>query len=366
VVQASAEDESSNADVRLVDVSKAFGGIEAVRGVSLAVRRGEFFSLLGPSGCGKTTTLRMIAGFEAPTSGELYLRGKLINKVPPHRRATNMVFQQLALFPHLSVFENVAFGLRLRRLSGAELGPRVTDALALVSLQGFEHRSIGQLSGGQQQRVAIARALVNEPAVLLLDEPLGALDLKLRAQMQLELKALQARLGTTFIYVTHDQGEALTMSDRVAIMNGGCVEQVGTPREVYERPITKFVATFVGDTSLIAGQVVGREDGEVVVEARGIRIRARTSIRGDSDQVFLSVRPEYVLLGPAAARLPSHLIGTIRSAVFQGTLVRFTVEVPGAVVVLADVLNGSDAASLKVGDQVAVGWLPERVIVLSS
>ena len=365
-MQVSAADESSKADVQLVNVSKAFAGVDAVKDVSLTVRRGEFFSLLGPSGCGKTTTLRMVAGFETPTSGELYLRGRLINQVPPHRRATNMVFQQLALFPHLSVFENIAFGLRLRRVVGADIHRRVTDALALVSLQGFERRSIGQLSGGQQQRVAIARALINEPAVLLLDEPLGALDLKLRGQMQLELKALQSRLGTTFIYVTHDQGEALTMSDRVAIMNGGCVEQVDTPREIYERPSTRFVATFVGDTSLINGTVVGRDGSDVVVNAAGITIRARSRAGAETEQVSLSVRPEHVLFGDDAAGLPNHWTGTIRSSVFHGTLVRLTVALPGAVVLLADVLNGSNMAAMKVGDQVIVGWLPERVTVLSS
>ncbi len=221
---------AADADVALSNVSKRYGDVVAVDDVSLEIRRGEFFSLLGPSGCGKSTTLRMIGGFEFPTSGEIRLRGRVVNDVPPHRRATNMVFQQLALFPHMSVFDNVAFGLRIKRTPAADLRRRVGDALALVDLTGYETRQIHQLSGGQKQRVAIARALVIEPAVLLLDEPLGALDLKLREHMKIELKHLQADFGTTFVYITHDQSEALVLSDRVAVMNAGRFEQVGTPQ----------------------------------------------------------------------------------------------------------------------------------------
>ena len=242
--------------VELADVERIFGGVRAVQSVSLTIAKGEFFSLLGPSGCGKTTTLRIVAGFETPSRGEVRIGGQRVTGLPANKRPTNMVFQQLALFPHLSVFENVAFGLRLRRLGTAEIRGRVREALALVNLDGFEERGATQLSGGQQQRVALARALVNEPAVLLLDEPFAALDLKLRMQMQIELKALQRRLGTTFIFVTHDQTEAFAMSDRIALMNAGRVEQVGSPRDLYERPANRFVAEFMGETNLIEGRVL--------------------------------------------------------------------------------------------------------------
>ncbi len=242
-------------DVELREVSKHFGSIVAVDQVSLQIRRGEFFSLLGPSGCGKTTTLRMIGGLEYPTAGDVVLRGQVVTDVPPYRRATNMVFQHLALFPHLTVFENIAFGMRLKRVAPDLIARKVDEVLQLVDLPGYGSREIHQLSGGQKQRVAIARALVNEPAVLLLDEPLGALDLKLRLQMQAELKALQQRVGTTFIYVTHDQGEALTMSDRIAVMNLGRVEQVATSQEIYARPQTRFVAAFIGEANFLEGRV---------------------------------------------------------------------------------------------------------------
>src|SRR5947209_12322542 len=246
--------EPATVDVRLEHVVKRFGETVAVDDIVLDIAHGEFFSLLGPSGCGKTTTLSMIGGFEMPTSGIIYLGAKDVSRVPPYRRDVNTVFQSYALFPHLDVLGNVAFGLRRRRLKKDEVARRVRDALALVDLPKFEDRRPAQLSGGQQQRIALARALVNEPRVLLLDEPLGALDLKLRKQMQLELKAIQQRVGLTFIYVTHDQEEALTMSDRLAVMNNGRIEQVGTPAEVYEEPMTPFVAGFVGTSNMLTGE----------------------------------------------------------------------------------------------------------------
>lgn len=249
---------SPEADIVLTDVHKAYGSSPAVRGVSLTVQRGEFFSLLGPSGCGKSTTLRMIAGFERPDTGQVLIAGRDVVDVPAYRRPTNLVFQRLALFPHLTVFANVAFGLRMQRVPRGEIEPRVRDALALVGLEAMHERYPHQLSGGQQQRVALARALVNRPRVLLLDEPLGSLDLKLRLQLQRELKRIQQQVGTTFVYVTHDQSEALTMSDRMAVMNDGSVLQVGSPTEVYDRPATAFVATFIGDTNLLPGRVLGR------------------------------------------------------------------------------------------------------------
>src|SRR4051794_40623034 len=237
---------SSRAGIALEGISKRFGKHEAVRDVSLTILEGEFFSLLGPSGCGKTTTLRMIAGFEVPDAGRIYLQGEDVTSLFSNRRPVNMVFQQYALFPHMSIYDNVAFGLKVKKVPRKEHAGRIKEMLRIVELEGLEKRKPRQLSGGQQQRVALARALVNSPAALLLDEPLGALDVKLRKQMQLELKAIQNDVGTTFVYVTHDQEEALAMSDRIAVMNGGVVEQIGSPREIYEHPSTAFVADFIG------------------------------------------------------------------------------------------------------------------------
>jgi spermidine/putrescine transport system ATP-binding protein len=242
-------------DVELQGVRKSFREVVAVDGVSLRIERGEFFSLLGPSGCGKTTTLRMIAGFEHPTEGEVLIQGRAMGETPPFARNVNTVFQHYALFPHMTVAENVGFGLKMKGRKRSEIETRMSEALELVRLSGYEQRRPRQLSGGQQQRVALARALINHPAVLLLDEPLGALDLKLRKEMQTELKRLQKSVGITFIYVTHDQEEALTMSDRIAVMNGGQVEQVGLPEEIYERPQSRFVADFIGETNFIEGLV---------------------------------------------------------------------------------------------------------------
>src|SRR5579871_4675944 len=244
-------------------VRKRFGRAEAVAGVDFEIREGEFFTMLGPSGCGKTTTLRMIAGFEQPDEGRILLRGEDVTYVPPNRRAVNMVFQHYALFPHMSIAENVRFGLKLKKVSRREQDERVAEILQVVGLEGLEKRKPAQLSGGQQQRVALARALVNRPAALLLDEPLGALDVKLRKQLQLELKRVQSELGTTFVYVTHDQEEALTMSDRIAVMNRARLEQIGEPSEIYERPRTRFVADFIGITNFFSGQVQGLDGDRV-------------------------------------------------------------------------------------------------------
>src|SRR3954470_12367940 len=246
---------SSRAGIALEGISKRFGKHEAVRDVSLSIREGEFFSLLGPSGCGKTTTLRMIAGFEVPDTGRIYLQGEDVTSLFSNRRPLNMVFQQYALFPHMSIYDNVAFGLKVKGVPRAEHKPRIDEILTVVALVGYERRKPRELSGGQQQRVALARALVNRPAALLLDEPLGALDVKLRRHMQRELKRIQVELGTTFVYVTHDQEEALAMSDRIAVMNEGRIEQVGPPREIYERPASPFVADFVGSLNTIEVRV---------------------------------------------------------------------------------------------------------------
>ena len=286
------------AAIELESVRKAFGGpAAAVDGVSLAIAEGEFFSLLGPSGCGKTTTLRMIAGFVAPDEGRVLLHGEDVTTVPPNRRPVNMVFQQYALFPHMTVYDNVAFGLKMAHVPRAEHRERVADILRVVALEGYERRRPRQLSGGQQQRVALARALVNRPAALLLDEPLGALDVKLRRHMQLELKRIQHELGTTFVYVTHDQEEALAMSDRIAVMSDGRVEQLGTPREIYEHPASAFVADFVGTVNVI---------GDVSVRPERIRI-LRDGGRLDgvvADVVYLGVYRQFHI-DTAAGRVVS-------------------------------------------------------------
>src|SRR5881397_3637406 len=292
--------------IALEDVGKRFGKVGAVQGVTLSIGEGEFFSLLGPSGCGKTTTLRMIAGFEVLDEGRIVLQGRDVTAMSANRRPVNMVFQQYALFPHMSIYDDVAFGLKVKRVPKAEHHDRVHDLLRVVALEGMERRRPRQLSGGQQQRVALARALVNRPAALLLDEPLGALDVKLRKQMQLELKRIQTELGTTFVYVTHDQEEALAMSDRIAVMNGGRVEQVGGPREIYEHPQTAFVADFIGSLNaieltvdeLVGGYAVMRHgDHDRVVAPVGSEART-----GDSFRV--AVRPERVQIGPIESPAP--------------------------------------------------------------
>jgi spermidine/putrescine transport system ATP-binding protein len=289
---------SAAADIELRKVSKTFAGEPVVRDVSLTVRRGEFFSILGPSGCGKTTTLRLIAGFDQPTSGDLLIRQRSMLHVPAYHRPVNTVFQSYALFQHLTVRENIAFGLRLQKLNKTEVQQRVSEALRSVKMTDFAGRYPAQLSGGQQQRVALARALVNRPAVLLLDEPLGALDLQLRKEMQVELAALQRSLGLTFVMVTHDQEEALSLSDRIAVMHEGQIEQIGTPSEVYDHPQTKFVAEFIGDTNLLQGKIEGvHPDRMWLITRSGLKITARTqSGSPKSGWVAVSIRPEKISL----------------------------------------------------------------------
>src|SRR5690606_8891033 len=285
--------------IELIGVAKEFHAhgdvVVAVKDLDLSIAEGEFFSMLGPSGCGKTTTMRMIAGFEEPTRGKVFLRGVDVTGVPPNRRDVNMVFQSYALFPHMNVYENVAFGLKRKKVPAPEIRRRVGEMLEIVDLVGREKRMPRELSGGQQQRVALARALVNRPRALLLDEPLGALDLKLRQQMQVELKRIQREVGITFVYVTHDQGEALTMSDRIAVMNNGTIEHLGSPREIYERPATKFVAGFIGTSNLLSGTVT-EVTGEQAVIALGEGERILVPLQSNSvrvgDRLELSVRPE--------------------------------------------------------------------------
>ncbi len=349
-----------------VDVSgiiKRFGDVVAVDAVSFAVQPGEFFSLLGPSGCGKTTTLRVIGGFEAVDAGEVAIDGRPMGRLPPNRRETNMVFQRLALFPHYTVHENVAFGLRMRRVPEPELRSRVGQALELVRLPGLGGRRITELSGGQQQRVALARALVNRPRVLLLDEPLSALDLKLRLQLQEELKRLQRELGTTFIYVTHDQGEALALSDRLGVMAGGRVAQIGTPMEIYERPTSRFVASFIGDANLLDGVTEALEDETVVVRAGSVHVRARrTGAERAGQPVTVCVRPERVRV-EARLDLPTVVPARVEDRAFSGTLVKYRLA-GGGLRLHAAVPYVNGTALFDVGDAVAAGWEPRQAVAV--
>jgi spermidine/putrescine transport system ATP-binding protein len=355
--------------IELIGVAKQFSSaaedVQAVERVDLSIAGGEFFSLLGPSGCGKTTTLRMIAGFEEPTAGQILLYGKDMVGVPANRRDLNMVFQSYALFPHMSVFENVAFGLRRRKLPGREISQRVNEMLELVDLTGREKRRPRDMSGGQQQRVALARALVNHPRALLLDEPLGALDLKLRQAMQLELKRIQREVGITFVYVTHDQGEALTMSDRIAVINAGLVEQLGTPREVYERPSTRFVADFIGTSNIIEGQS-GQSghvvDGDVVLDF-GEDQRLVVPLHGATPEgpLVVAVRPEKIAIQQEQPGADSQMRGTVDEVVYQGTFTGYTVSTSGGNRIVChwqNSTNSSDVAS--VGDVVWLSWSKEH------
>ncbi|MEB3338185.1 MAG: ABC transporter ATP-binding protein [Leptolyngbyaceae bacterium] len=319
-------------DVELRKVFKVFNGEAAVRGVDFNIGRGEFFSILGPSGCGKTTTLRLIAGFETPTAGEVLIRGQSVTHVPPYRRPVNTVFQSYALFSHLTVWDNVAFGLRIKNRGKAEVQDRVKEALKLVKMDSFAQRFPAQLSGGQQQRVALARALVNRPAVVLLDEPLGALDLKLRKEMQVELSNLHQQLGLTFIMVTHDQEEALCLSDRIAVMHEGKVEQIGSPHQIYELPQTPFVADFIGDTNLFRGRIEASDASTLQVSTeKGLKMQIQQSTTGRSweknQSVVVSVRPEKIRtqLEPPNSQV-NCFEGRLKHVMYLGTHVHYIVE----------------------------------------
>jgi spermidine/putrescine transport system ATP-binding protein len=339
--------------------------VAAVRGIDLTIRKGEFFSMLGPSGCGKTTTMRMIAGFEEPTRGTVRLDGRDVTAAPPNKRDVNMVFQSYALFPHMSVFENVAFGLRRKSVPKDQVTRQVGEMLEIVDLTGREQRRPRELSGGQQQRVALARALVNHPKALLLDEPLGALDLKLRQAMQVELKRIQREVGITFVYVTHDQNEALTMSDRIAVMNDGVIEHLGPPREIYEHPATRFVAGFIGTSNLLTGSLAQVTDGQGVIEVspdERIIVPAGRSGLAAGQQVELTVRPEKIELaagpGPAGG---CALRGTVTEVVYLGTSTSFSVATTtGADVVVFQQNSASAAAPVSRGDEVWLTWDPQH------
>ncbi|MGW4421152.1 ABC transporter ATP-binding protein [Streptosporangium sp. NPDC004631] len=343
--------------------------VQAVKGVTLAVAEGEFFSLLGPSGCGKTTTMRMIAGFEDPSRGTVRLHGRDVTDVPPNKRDVNMVFQSYALFPHMNVWENVAFGLRRKRVDGAEIKRRVGEMLEIVDLTGREKRRPREMSGGQQQRVALARALVNNPRALLLDEPLGALDLKLRQAMQIELKRIQREVGITFVYVTHDQSEALTMSDRIAVMNDGLVEQLAAPREIYERPATAFVAGFIGTSNLLSGTVDRVVSGCAVLKVgQEGRILVAESPRQVGDPIAVTVRPEKITISTEEpAGEVSAVRGTVSEVVYLGLYNSYAVGLADGAEITVFQQNALDSTSTaERGDAVWLSWQSRHSYAIGS
>ena len=384
---------SAEYDVELDGLTKRFDDVTAVDDVSLKVEPGKFLTLLGPSGCGKTTTLRCIAGFETPTEGDVSIRGERVNDVPSFERDTSMVFQNYALFPHMTVGENVAFGLQmqglpdqhvadggarssptsggiarslgrlLRRTESEAIDARVENVLELVELPGTQDRSVDELSGGQQQRVALARALVTEPTVLLLDEPLGALDLKLRQNMQVELKNLQEQLGITFVYVTHDQEEALTMSDEIAVMNGGRLEQLGDAAAIYERPESEFVAGFIGETNLIRGDYAEGETGAAIA-SNGTSYRVPEAPDASGETAF-AVRPEKIRLGDAATGLDNEFRGEVVDEIYKGNLGKFVVRLGNGRTLTVDLQITDQGEYLSVGNDVTVGWKRENAVVLT-
>jgi spermidine/putrescine transport system ATP-binding protein len=350
--------------VELAGVTKRFGQFVAVDDLTLDIYEGEFFSLLGPSGCGKTTTLRMIAGFEEPTEGGISVAGDPVRGVPPYRRPVNTVFQSYAIFPHLNVFDNVAFGLRRAGVKGEELRGRVIDACEMVQLSGFEKRKPNMLSGGQQQRVALARALINRPKVLLLDEPLGALDLKLRKEMQLYLKDLQHEVGITFIYVTHDQEEALTMSDRIAVMNEGKVQQVADPPTLYERPNNRFVADFIGQTNVFSGTVEAMDGGRVTLSVpSGEKVEASTGEAevGVGQATHAVVRPEKVRFGSEGDNV---MTVRIHQIVYLGVSIQYIADLPGGEKLILYQQNTTEEDHPKIGDEARVSWDARNCLIL--
>jgi len=355
----------SGGEVELVNLVKSYGVVRAVDGIDLHIPGGEFFSLLGSSGCGKTTTLRMIAGFEQPTSGDILLDGVDMTGTPPHRRHVNTVFQNYALFPHLNVFDNVAFGLRRARVEAADVRRRVVEALELVQLTGFEKRRPAQMSGGQQQRVALARALVLKPAVLLLDEPLGALDAKLRKQLQIELKALQQQVGITFIYVTHDQEEALTMSDRIAVMSKGRVEQVAPPEQIYEEPSTVFVADFLGVSNLMAAVALGADSqGRCRVKLGSFELSAGRGEKTISGDTKITIRPERVRLEAHGSSGENRVPGMVERWVYLGNAVQLIVRLATGEKIQVLVQNTGDSIPFAQGTPVHAHLPAEALRVL--
>jgi len=357
----------SDTVIQLEDVTKSFGGFYAVTHAHFGIEQGEFFAMLGPSGCGKTTTLKMIAGFEQPTSGRVLLNGVNVSHTPPYKRDVNTVFQQYALFPHMNVADNIRFGPRSKKTPKNEYEAAVLQMLEVVRLTDFADRKPSQLSGGQQQRVALARALVNFPSALLLDEPLAALDLKLREAMQFELKRIQREVGITFVFVTHDQGEALTMSDRIAVMSEGRVEQIGTPQEIYNSPSSLFVAGFIGSANLLPGVMVGTDGDDAVVDlVAGHTVRVRTNVeRAAGKRVSVMLRPERLTATNVARDDGRSIEGTVVDVVFQGATARIVVHLKDETEVIASVVTGTDLPFLHPGSTVHLTWEPGNAFLLS-
>jgi len=356
-------------DLRISKLTKEFANFTAVKSLDLVVPQGTFFALLGPSGCGKTTTLRMVAGLDTPTSGSIHLGDLDVTYEKPYRRPVNTVFQNYALFPHLDIYENVAFGLRRRK--SKEVAKQVDEMLELVELTTQARKKPPQLSGGQQQRVALARALINKPEVLLLDEPLGALDLKLRRSMQLEIKRIQTEVGLTFVHVTHDQEEAMTMADTIAVMNSGVIEQMGSPAELYENPATTFVANFLGQSNLIAGKIIGREGDVVKVEMEGtvVSIQAERA-HSDEGAGWVGIRPEKVLIAPAGQPIDApgnHMTGAyVTDVSFVGVSTQYLVRMAWGQELMAFEQNTGVRGIIPVGTQVDVSWKPEFAFLLDA
>jgi putative spermidine/putrescine transport system ATP-binding protein len=353
--------------VEFAGVEKSYdGGTLVVQGLDLAIAKGEFLTMLGPSGSGKTTSLMMLAGFEAPSRGEIRLAGRLIQHVPPHKRNVGMVFQNYALFPHLSVAENLAYPLRVRRLARDEIAARVARALDLVQMAPFGERKPAQLSGGQQQRIALARALIFEPDIVLMDEPLGALDKHLREHLQYEIKHLHGRLGVTIVYVTHDQSEALTMSDRIAVFNAGRIEQLDTPAELYDRPKTPFVASFIGENNRLKGRLVepGGDHARVALASGHDVVAARYAGLHMAGEVLLSVRPERIRIGPGTSALANRLSGRVIETIYLGDHVRLHVTLSDGALIVAKLSNSEGLPQFATGETVSLGWNAEDGVLL--
>ena len=348
----------TGARIRFDNLIKTFGDVVAVDEVSFDIEGGEFVTLLGPSGSGKTTILNIVAGFERPTQGNVYLNDLPLVGIPPFKRNIGLVFQNYALFPHMTVFENIAFPLTTRKVPRSDLASRVREALALVKLEGYGNRYPKQLSGGQQQRVALARSIIFKPPVLLMDEPLGALDKKLREHMQIEIKHLHEELGLTFIYVTHDQSEALTMSDRIVLLNHGKIEQVGRPNDLYDKPGNRFVADFIGETNLLEGTILGLEAGMITVEtSRGIRVRAVCNPELQEEKVSMSLRPEKIVLATGHAELKNSYSGVLLDIIYVGETTKFRVDLEGkGEEIFLKLQNRKGIPKVSKGDVIRVGW----------
>ncbi|RRJ83082.1 ABC transporter ATP-binding protein [Aestuariirhabdus litorea] len=344
--------------VSFQDVQKTYDGENlVVKGFNLDIKKGEFVTMLGPSGSGKTTCLMMLAGFETPTHGEIFINGSAVNRIAPHKRNIGMMFQNYALFPHMTIAENLAYPLQVRKLSRADIEEKVKRALDMVELSGFEQRRPKQLSGGQQQRVALARALVFEPTLVLMDEPLGALDKQLREQMQYEIKHIHERLGVTVVYVTHDQGEALTMSDRIAVFNNGVVQQLDTPQGLYERPMNSFVADFIGENNVLFGEVERYENGRCILRVNGEPVVATAvTEQAPGSKVIVSIRPERVVLDTQGNGHENHFVGQVVERIYHGDHIRVRVGLLGQGQFILKLPNNAANSGLKEGDSVQVAW----------